>query len=91
MLSYERFEQCIEELTKRGEVFQLTLDPASAFTLLSLLQLALRHPGVRERRAAAAAVGNSIATRLKESICARAPALRELAEAGFDPREDVPS
>lgn len=42
----------LTELVESGEQFRLSLDAVSAFQLVAVLQLALRHPGIKESESA---------------------------------------
>jgi hypothetical protein len=55
--------------------------------LLGVVQLALRHPGVRGRPSEG--VAREFARQIEERIVAIAPALKEICAAGWDPRADV--
>jgi hypothetical protein len=75
----------IRELIDSGAGMPLIFDPLQAFTLLGLLQLALRHPKIDGYPRDFA---SSLAHNIEERI-GRTPAIRETARRGWQPSEDV--
>lgn len=82
----QRFLAALKRLALSHPPIRLELDAFSAWTLLSTLQLALRHPQLG--RMAAAETIRSAVGKLKEACCTLEPDLRELADAGDDPQFD---
>ena len=76
-----RFEKEIRELESSGAGVPLTLTPTQAMMLLSLLQLALRHPGCREGHCAA--FGRELAENLEARLGNGRPAIAEVARRGW--------
>jgi hypothetical protein len=75
----------IRALVDAGAALPFLLNPVDAFTLLSLLQLALRHPTIAGYpRELAVKLARDIEERLGKS-----PAIHEIARRGWLPSEDV--
>jgi hypothetical protein len=81
----EAFTAEMRALVESGAGLPFIFDPLEAFTLLGLLQLALRHPKIdgfpRE-------FGQGLAHNIEERI-GKTPAIREIARRGWQSSEDV--
>jgi hypothetical protein len=74
----------MRDLVESGAGLPFVFDPAEAFALLAVLQLALRHPGL-------AGFAHDVALRLAHNIEQRlgvTPAIREAARRGWFPEHD---
>lgn len=86
----ELIERCIgelKELTESGAVLPLHFRPHEAFMLMSVLQLALRHPRIGER-GGVGAFAKDLALNIESRLC-KSPAMAELARRGWNPEYDV--
>lgn len=78
----EDFVREIKALEKSGAGLPFLFTPVQAFTLLSVLQLALRHPNMEDGSAVAAAFARDLAGNIEERLCV-SPALKEIARRGW--------
>jgi len=81
VLLAEQFTTELVELKKSGARLPLYLDPVQAWQVLAGLQLALRHPGIKDSMTGAALEG--IARNIEERLCRQAPAMKEIARRGW--------
>jgi hypothetical protein len=76
----DAFNAEIRSLTEAGAMVPISLDPAEAFTLMSLLQLALRHPAIV---GFPQAFGRHLAKEIEKRF-AELPAVSEIARRGWE-------
>ncbi len=81
----DEFNAEMRALTESGACLPLYLAPAEAFSLLSTLQLALRHPKMVGQ---AAELARKVAEEIEERLC-KTPALKEVAAMGWRPECDI--
>jgi hypothetical protein len=70
----------MEALTKAGAPVVLELSPVDAYTLLSQIQVALRHP---ENKGPTAEGARRIARQIEELLAPPGSAMREMSERGW--------
>lgn len=80
-----RFGAEFNELSSETNL-HLEISPLAAFTLLSQLQLAFRHPG---NTGSARLLAEDIARQLQSSLCLPGSALHEIAERGWHREFDL--
>lgn len=82
-----RVHRLVEQMSTLRPM-ELVLRPDAALSLAGLLQLVLRHPGIRDD-----AMARAVADRFLEGVheyFAECPAVLELLDQGDDPAEDLP-
>lgn len=80
-----RFSTEFNELSTETNL-HLEISPLAAFTLLSQLQLAFRHPG---NTGSARLLAEDIARQLQKALCLPGSALHEIAERGWHQEFDL--
>jgi hypothetical protein len=83
----KQFAADVVALEQSGAGMPFTFRPSEAWMLLSLLQLALRHPGVSSDTKGVAEFGKALAKNIEGRLC-RTPAMQEVARRGWDTRYD---
>ncbi|HEY9657647.1 MAG TPA: hypothetical protein V6C65_04220 [Allocoleopsis sp.] len=81
----ERIAQKLAE----AEPIEFAILPFRAFTLIGLLQLALRHPLMKMENRAAHEIGVSVAQNLAERLMQIDPAIKKAIEEGWDASLDL--
>jgi hypothetical protein len=81
-----QFEAEMRALIDAGAGLPFVFNPGEAFTLLAVLQLALRHPALDGYPEVFA---RSLAEEIERRLCVT-PALREVARRGWDQKFDEP-
>lgn len=89
----DEMEGAIQELINvqtRSRPIALEIPPIEAFFILSLLQLALRHPHM-DQASAPASAGLALGQALQEYLARLSPTIGKAAAAGWDPQHDTPA
>jgi hypothetical protein len=84
--------QFVEEITaleESGAGMPFIFKPSEAFMLLSILQLALRHPAMAQTSPTVAEFARALAENIQERLC-KTPAMKEIAERGWQQEHDIP-
>lgn len=84
----DEFVKELKALEESGAGMPFVFTPSEAFTLLAVLQLALRHPNLAAKGATAAEFARSLAENIERRLC-KTPALQEVASQGWNPELDV--
>lgn len=87
-LQRARAEQSFKAHAADPEPFACLLGWSDAWTLCSLVQLALRHPALQGRPISDRA--RRLLAQMYASLCAGDPDLQALSAAGYDPHHDEP-
>ena len=87
----ERFLVELKALHESGAGLRLELSPAQAWYVLSIMQLALRHPTFQTDNQQQAAAVRAIAGDIESRLCNGRPAMAEMARLGWDSAFDVPA
>jgi hypothetical protein len=82
----ETFRRLVEEL-RTAEPIRAQIPALEAYTLLAVLQLAWRHPGLSPRQRA---IVEKAGRDLQDAIARRCPFAAETLELGWNPALDVP-
>jgi hypothetical protein len=83
----KQFTEDLLALERSGAGMPFVFNPSEAFSLLALLQLALRHPGIGSDAKGTGAFGRALAENIQGRLC-RTPAMQEVARRGWDTRYD---
>lgn len=86
----EEFLRELKQLEDSGAGLPFVLSPGEAWFLLSAVQLVLRHPGMNNGRNANVAEWlHLFARNIQERLCDGHPAMSQIAEMGWDARNDI--
>jgi|KBSMisStaDraftv2_1062788.scaffolds.fasta_scaffold2197489_1 hypothetical protein len=88
MTLQEEFVKELKALEESGAGMPFVFTPSEAFTLLALLQLALRHPYLDDVGATTADFARNLAENIEQRLCIT-PAMQEVARRGWQPEHDV--
>ena len=81
----QRFDRDFRKLLHSGKQFTLTLNPLEAWSLMSAVQLAARHPGFSGQ----VALHATRAARRLQAAISLTPILAEIAEEGWNSHQDL--